>query len=125
MAHVQASLTAADSVSLAYRYWLPEGPVAAVVAFLHGVGGHAGQPTYRYLIDHLVGTDRAVYGLDLRGFGRSEGRRGHVERWQVFIDDVALFLATVRAAHPAEPLFLFGQSRFFVIFGLFWAWGSR
>ena len=56
MTHGQASLPASDSASLAYLYWLPETPVKAVVAFLHGVGGHSGQPTFRYFIDHLVET---------------------------------------------------------------------
>jgi alpha-beta hydrolase superfamily lysophospholipase len=62
------------------------------------------------LIDYLVGTGRAVYGLDLRGFGHSEGRRGHVENWQDYINDVTAFVSTVRQAHPGLPLFLFGQS---------------
>ncbi|MCL1600990.1 MAG: lysophospholipase [Actinomycetia bacterium] len=105
-----ATLVGGNSLTLVYQRWLPDEPADAVVAYIPGVGGHSGQPTYRYLIDYLLGTGRAVYGLDLQGFGRSEGRRGHVEDWHNYIDDVAAFVAVVRQAHPELPLFLFGQS---------------
>lgn len=108
--HETATLIVEGSPTLAYQYWLPDEPPEAVVAYVPGVGGHSGQPTYRYFIDYLVGTGRAVYGLDLRGFGRSEGRRGHVQDWQEYIDDVATFVAAIRQTHPDLPLFLFGQS---------------
>ncbi len=110
MANRDGTLTASDSTLLFYRYWLPDEPPDAVVAYLHGVGGHSGQPTYRYLIESLVSSRRAVYGLDLRGFGRSEGRRGHVDNWRSYLSDVSAFLAAVRHQHPQVPVFLFGQS---------------
>ena len=108
--HETATLIVEGSPTLVYQYWLPDEPPEAVVAYVPGVGGHSGQPTYRYFIDYLVGTGRAVYGLDLRGFGRSEGHRGHVDDWQGYIDDVAAFVAAIRQAHPESPVFLFGQS---------------
>ena len=108
--HETASLIVEGSPTLVYQYWLPDEPPEAVVGFVPGVGGHSGQPTYRYFINYLVGKGQAVYGLDLRGFGRSEGRRGHVEDWQDYIDDVATFVAAIRAANPDLPVFLFGQS---------------
>lgn len=110
MTHGRASLAASDSTPLTYQYWIPDTPTEAAVAFLHGVGGHSGQPTYRYFVDYLVDTSCSVYGLDLRGFGRSAGRRGHVDRWNDFIDDVSAFVNTVRHEQPNSPLFLFGQS---------------
>jgi alpha-beta hydrolase superfamily lysophospholipase len=110
LVHETTTLNVEGSPTLAYQYWLPDEPPDAVVAYVPGVGGHSGQPTYRYFVDYLVGTDRAVYGLDLRGFGRSEGRRGHVEDWQDYIDDVAVFVTAIRQTHPELPIFLFGQS---------------
>ncbi len=80
MTHGRALLAASDSTPLTYQYWIPDTPTEAAVAFLHGVGGHSGQPRYRYFVDYLVDTSRSVYGLDLRGLGRSAGRRGHVDR---------------------------------------------
>ena len=106
----QRELSAADSTRLVYRYWLPRDDPKAVMAFLHGVGGHSGQPTYEYFVESLADSGRAAYGLDLRGFGLSGGKRGHVNRWRDYIDDVGLFLDEVRAENPGKPLFLFGQS---------------
>jgi len=110
LVHETATLSVDGSPTLAYEYWLPDEPPEAVVAYVPGVGGHSSQPTYRYFVDFLVETGRAAYGLDLRGFGRSEGRRGHVDVWQSYIDDVAALVAAIRQAHPELPLFLFGQS---------------
>lgn len=104
-------LVGSDSVRLVYRWWRPDGVVPGeVVVFLHGVGGHSGQPTYEYFVDFLVSSGRAAYGLDLRGFGLSDGRRGHVDSWSDYIDDVSLFVDLVAAEHPGTPIFLFGQS---------------
>jgi len=104
------TLIASDTTPLAYQFWRPAEQAKAAVAYLHGVGGHSGQPTYRYFIDHLVAARHAVYGVDLRGHGRSGGRRGHVDRWREYLDDVSGFLAAVRQECPGTPLFLFGQS---------------
>lgn len=110
MEHGRATLVASDGTSLAYQFWLPVEPAEAVVAYLHGVGGHSGQPTYRYFIDCLVGARCAVYGLDLRGHGHSGGRRGHVDHWRDYLGDVSGFMAAVRRGQPDIALFLFGQS---------------
>lgn len=58
---------------------------ALVIA--HGMGEHGG----RYLhVPHFVQAEvDAVYCLDHRGHGRSEGARGHVERFDLMADDLA------------------------------------
>ena len=108
----KGELVGADSTRLVYRWWHPDGDDAPgeVVAFLPGVGGHSGQPTYEYFVDFLVKSGRAAYGLDLRGFGLSDGRPGHVDSWSDYIDDVRLFVDVVAAELPGTPVFLFGQS---------------
>ena len=52
---------------------------------VHGLGEHGG----RYLhFPHFVRESvSSVYTLDLRGHGRSEGLRGHVERFDNYVDD--------------------------------------
>ncbi|NES81750.1 MAG: alpha/beta hydrolase [Moorea sp. SIO2B7] len=110
MNHSRGSIVAPDSTKLAYQCWLPEQSPEGVFLFVHGIGGHSGQPTYTYLIDFLVGAGLVVYGLDLRGHGNSEGPRGHVNRWGDYLDDVSTMLQKLRSDHPDIPLFLFGQS---------------
>ena len=47
---------------------------------------------------------------DHRGQGASGGRRGHVDRWSEYHDDLAERLATVRAGADGRPVVLYGHS---------------
>jgi acylglycerol lipase len=63
---------------------------------------------YPHVIEALTGAGYDCHALDLRGHGRSEGVRGHVLRFQEYLDDLDLFLAEL----PEDPLpcFLVGHS---------------
>ena len=99
-----------DGLSLYFRGWRPESPTPpkAVVALVHGFGEHSGR--YASLIHYLVPRGYALYAFDLRGHGRSPGRRGHINSWQEFREDVGAFLQEVRRYEDVRPLFLFGHS---------------
>jgi len=52
-----------------------------------------------------------VFSFDLRGHGRSDGKRGHVSSFRDFVDDLESFRRLVqREVSEACPLFLFGHS---------------
>jgi len=61
----------------------------AAVAVVHGLGEHSGR--YAGLAAALNGYGFDCWAVDLRGMGRSEGPRGHVNRWQEWVDDCAAF----------------------------------
>jgi alpha-beta hydrolase superfamily lysophospholipase len=48
--------------------------------------------------------------VDHRGFGRSDGPRGHVRRGRIFLDDIRAFLEHIEQRHPGAPLFVLGHS---------------
>lgn len=110
MGHSTGTLEGGDGVELYYQRWYPDTTVRASVAILHGLGGHSGQSTYTHLIDHLVPRGYAVYGLDLRGHGRSGGRRGTIEGWEDYRSDLQAFLAEIRRTESGSSIFLLGQS---------------
>src|SRR5437879_2403637 len=91
----------------------PPQPVATV-GIIHGYGDHSG--CYREGMERLASTGIEAHAVDLRGHGRSAGRRGHVQRWRDYLDDVAVFLDRVHRLTGASlygappPLFLLGQS---------------
>lgn len=78
----------------------------ARVVLVHGYAEHLGR--YPHVIDALTGAGYDCHALDLRGHGRSEGVRGHVLRFQDYLDDLDLFLEEL----PRDPLpcFLVGHS---------------
>jgi alpha-beta hydrolase superfamily lysophospholipase len=52
----------------------------------------------------------AVYALDLRGRGKSDGDRYHVDKIEDYTDDVDTLVEMARAEHPGLPVFLLGHS---------------
>jgi alpha-beta hydrolase superfamily lysophospholipase len=52
----------------------------------------------------------ALTAIDMRGHGRSEGRRGHTPSYGALLDDVDALLAGAAERHPGAPRFLYGHS---------------
>lgn len=88
------------------RAWKPAKAPKATVLLVHGFAEHSGR--YGALGAALAAAGYAVVALDHQGHGRSEGCRGHVERFAHYVDDVAQ-IARRRCA-PDLPLFLCGHS---------------
>ena len=107
--HDEGEFHGRDGVRLYYQRWLPEAaPARAVIVLLHG--GFAQSSWYLNLPRHEVPRGVAVYAYDQRGWGRSDGRRGYLERWSDCLDDLGAFLDLVRAAEPDRPLVLMGHT---------------
>lgn len=90
------------------RSWTPEGTPRAVVVICHGVNSHGGQ--YLWPAGELVKKGHAVFALDLRGRGQSDGERFYVEDVADYVADVAGVVKIAKARHPGLPVFLLGHS---------------
>lgn len=97
---------AIDSTKISYRSWEPVGPARAVIIISHGLAEHGGR--YRHVAEMLAEHGYAVMVPDLRGFGVSGGRRGHVRRWDEYLDDLAVDIAAARERRL--PVVLLGHS---------------
>jgi alpha-beta hydrolase superfamily lysophospholipase len=108
----QMDLTESDSTfpspagSLYRRSIVPVAPWSTL-ALIHGYGDHSGRHAHfmRWLAERGV----ACHALDLRGQGRSPGRRAFVRRWEDYLDDLDAFLR-LPDLHATRPLFLLGHS---------------
>jgi alpha-beta hydrolase superfamily lysophospholipase len=65
---------------------------------------------------HLNEQGFAAHAVDYRGHGQADGRRGHVDHFGDYLDDVALFLARVREKSAGLPLFVLSHSHGALIF---------
>ncbi len=108
MEHREASLKGVGGLNLYYQSWHPLGNPCAIVVIIHGLGSHSG--LFSNVIEHLVKAGYAVYGLDLRGHGRSQGQRGHIRTWSEFREDLKVFLHLIEVQQPGCPRFLLGHS---------------
>lgn len=93
---------------LHYRTWEVSRSEAALLV-VHGIGEHAAR--YQELAGYLAGHGISTFALDLRGHGKSEGRRGHVRRFDVLLQDLDRFRREVQGLVEVDvPLFILGQS---------------
>jgi alpha-beta hydrolase superfamily lysophospholipase len=107
-AHVEGSFRTGDGLDLYYQRWLPAGDPRSAVVLVHGFNEHCGR--YARAVRTLTERGHVVYGFDQRGFGRSPGRRTHIERWAQYREDLGAFLQLVRREQGIRPLFLYGHS---------------
>src|SRR5437899_9415222 len=101
-----AALTAPDGTQLVYDSYEATAPRAAAL-ILHGWADHAGR--WRETGERLRDAGLAAYLLDLRGHGRSGGRRGHLSRFSQLLGDLQAFRRVVRL-RTAGPQVVFGLS---------------
>ena len=107
MTHETGRFVGVDNTGIFYQSWLPEHPVATVI-LVHGYAEHSGR--YAHAAAALNAGGYAVWALDHRGHGRSEGPRATVGRFGQFIADLETFVGLVRSQAPAGPLFMLGHS---------------
>ncbi|MBN1955450.1 MAG: lysophospholipase [Anaerolineae bacterium] len=108
MNHSEGTFSSAAGLTLYYQCWKPDQAPRAALCIVHGIGEHSGR--YASVVDYLLRRGYAIYSFDLRGHGRSPGRRGHVDAWEEYRGDVAAFLRTVGQQETGRPIFLMGHS---------------
>lgn len=91
-------------------FWVSLAPVepTALVVILHGYGEHSGR--YLHVVETLVQRGFAVLRYDMRGHGRSGGRRGFVDVFGDYLEDLERMLAIGRRSAPSRPLYLLAHS---------------
>ena len=91
-----------------YQQWIPEKPKALVV-FLHGLGDHSGR--YDLLVRRMASEGIACCTYDQRGHGRTQGKRGHVDSFSDWVEDLGSFVNFSLEKVPENtPLFIVGHS---------------
>ncbi len=97
--------TMADGTEQLRRRWTVDDPRAAMV-LVHGIGEHSGR--YEHVGAAFADAGIDVQACDLRGFGQSGGRRGHVDRFAQFLEDLGPQIADRRRF--GVPVVLMGHS---------------
>lgn len=105
-------LTTADALELYAEAWYaaeePGKEKKGVVALVHGIAEHCAR--YRHVAKYLNAQGYDVHTFDLRGHGRSAGKRSLFHHMDELRSDVELFLTWVEEHRDGKPLFLMGHS---------------
>jgi acylglycerol lipase len=97
-----------NGLELYHTAWLPDKDTKAVIIAVHGLAEHIGR--YKNVVNYLVPRGYAVYGLDHRGHGKSQGTKGYVDRFDDYIIDLKTFYDMVRKEQPDKKIFMLGHS---------------
>lgn len=103
----EKQLTMADGVTLHMRWTMAASPKGTVLV-VHGVGEHGGR--YKNVEDALLPAGWNVFTYDHRGHGRSTGRRTHVDRFDVYADDLQRVFDEVQSLAGKGKIFVWGHS---------------
>lgn len=111
--HDEGHREIAPGRSAYWQAWLPPQEQAreqarALVVIVHGVHEHSAR--YAHVGARLAAVGFAVYAADHRGHGRSDGRRGNIERMALIVADLSSFVRFARERHPGLPVFMIGHS---------------
>lgn len=98
-----------QDAELYYQLWRPQTSVGTIL-ITHGIAEHS--DCYQKLAESLAAAGRTVFVWDLRGHGRSEGKRGYVNRFQDYSDDLEAGIRFLKTQEYTRnlPLVLFGHS---------------
>jgi len=108
-------LDSAGGLRIFIRSWRPESKPRAVIVLVHGFNSHSGY--YLWAAEQLVASGLAVYALDLRGRGKSDGERYYIDKFAEYQADVDALVKVARSREAGLPLFMFGHSAGGVIAG--------
>jgi alpha-beta hydrolase superfamily lysophospholipase len=88
--------------------WPATGTTRAHLLLIHGIAEHAER--HAHVAARFARAGIETHAYDLRGFGRSDGRRAYVERWSLYHDDLEDQLVAIRAVCGGLPAILYGHS---------------
>ena len=108
MKHQESYFKGHQDFNIYYQYWLPKSYPKAILLVAHGFAEHSGR--YGNVVNYFVPRGYAVYALDHRGHGKSDGERVKVDSFQDYVKDLKTYFNMVRKDNPKEKIFLIGHS---------------
>ncbi|MCK4869741.1 MAG: alpha/beta fold hydrolase [Gammaproteobacteria bacterium] len=96
-----------DNVELALHCWSLQKP-CAILFYFHGIQSHGGW--LLELGEYLAKQSIAVFVLDRRGSGLSQGCRGDIVDINAVLRDYYAVIDSVKELYPGVPMAYFGQS---------------
>src|SRR5262249_14641146 len=104
----EETLERPDGLKIFVRSWRPEAKSQGVVGIVPGFNSHSGY--YMWAAEQFVAAGLAVYAVDLRGRGESDGERFYVQLFSEYLSDVQIVMNQVAVRDRGLPVFLLGHS---------------
>jgi len=108
MKHSDSRFIGSGDRPIYYQCWEPGVLPRAVLLVAHGAGEHSAR--YQPLVRFFTEYNFAVAALDHNGHGHSAGVPGHVDAFDDYLYDFAVFHREIASRFPGIPMFLLGHS---------------
>ena len=104
----ERSFDGVGGVRIVYDVWTPATDPTGVVILCHGYAEHARR--YDHVAERFGEAGLLTYALDLRGHGRSGGKRVHLKDISEYTDDFHHLVGIATAANPDLKRVVLGHS---------------
>ena len=95
-------------IKIAARSWTSENVIRGIMILVHGFNSHSGY--FGWAAEQFASNGFAVYALDHRGRGKSEGERFYVEKFSDWLEDVDKLSDIARSENAGVPVYMLGHS---------------
>jgi alpha-beta hydrolase superfamily lysophospholipase len=102
------SFDGVGGVRIVYDVWIPDTETRGVVVLCHGYAEHARR--YDHVAQRFGEAGLVTYALDLRGHGRSGGKRVYLRNIGEYTADFHTLVGIAAAEHPGRPRIVVGHS---------------
>ena len=104
----ERSFDGVGGIPIVFDVWTPGSDPRGVVVLCHGYAEHARR--YDHVAQRFGEAGLVTYALDLRGHGRSGGKRVYLKDISEYTDDFHHLVAIAAAAHPGLKRVVLGHS---------------
>jgi len=104
--HDEGSFEGIGGEKIFFQFFKPKA-YRNVVIYVHSMGDHSGR--YLFPLEYFIDRKIAFYGLDHRGHGKSSGKRGHIDLFSDYLNDLSTFVNIVRKREGDKRLFMLGH----------------
>jgi alpha-beta hydrolase superfamily lysophospholipase len=108
LSHGEYKWPSYDGLMLYAQSWMPAKKPRGIVNYIHGFKDHSNR--FSKWAEKLTREGFGVMAIDLRGHGRSEGRRGYAPSFDHYLKDVQELCVQSRKKYDDIPQFLYGHS---------------
>lgn len=100
--------TSFDGLKLSGYIWESKEIPKAIINLVHGFGEYSER--YDQWAMRFTEKGFLVHAIDYRGHGKSDGRRGHVSKFDDFLNDIEVLVKESKKRYPELQQYIYGHS---------------
>ncbi|MBF0253343.1 MAG: alpha/beta hydrolase [Candidatus Omnitrophica bacterium] len=96
-----------EKTGILYRKW-GDSPSKISVILIHGMGAHSER--WAFMGNFFAGNGMTSYALALKGFGETDGVKGHIDSFETYYKDILTLRNIIINDNPGSKVVLLGES---------------